>query len=141
MTFHLYFKTISCCYMQVCPHSYYTCIGTLLENIRVSPGKDHVSPRHHILKAHLPDSPTFDYFYVMNSSQRHILDRITIQPGLMGGRPTIRGLRFTVGDLQELLANGLSEKDILEQHPILEKEDIAAALYYADYCQMDDGAY
>lgn len=49
----------------------------------------------------------------------------------MGGRPTIRGLRFTVGDLLELLADGLSEKEILEQHPILEKEDISAALYYA----------
>jgi len=49
----------------------------------------------------------------------------------MGGKPTIRGLRFTVGDLLELLADGLSEKEILEQHPILEKEDISAALYYA----------
>lgn len=49
----------------------------------------------------------------------------------MGGKPTIRGLRFTVGDILELLANGLSEKDILEQHPILEREDILAALYYA----------
>ena len=49
----------------------------------------------------------------------------------MGGRPTIRGLRFTVGDLLELLADGLSEKEILEQHPLLEKEDISAALYYA----------
>lgn len=49
----------------------------------------------------------------------------------MGGRPTLRGLRFTVGDVLELLANGLSEQEILEQHPILEKEDIQAALLYA----------
>jgi uncharacterized protein (DUF433 family) len=67
----------------------------------------------------------------MNAEQQHILDRITIQPGLMGGKPTIRGMRFTVGDILELLANGLNEKDILEQHPLLEKEDISAALYYA----------
>ena len=67
----------------------------------------------------------------MDSKQQHIIDRITIKPGLMGGKPTIRGLRFTVGDLLELLADGLSEKEILEQHPILEKEDISAALYYA----------
>lgn len=67
----------------------------------------------------------------MNAEQQHILDRITIQPGLMGGKPTIRGMRFTVGDILELLANGLSDKDILEQHPVLEKEDISAALYYA----------
>jgi len=49
----------------------------------------------------------------------------------MSGRPTIRGLRFTVGDLLELLADGLNEKEILEQHPILEKDDISTALYYA----------
>jgi uncharacterized protein (DUF433 family) len=56
------------------------------------------------------------------------LDRITIQPGLMGGKPTIRGLRFPVSDILELLSIGLTETEILEQHPILEKEDIAAAL-------------
>jgi len=63
--------------------------------------------------------------------QQHFIDRITIKPGLMSGRPTIRGLRFTVGDLLELLADGLNEKEILEQHPILEKDDISTALYYA----------
>ncbi|WP_246858868.1 DUF433 domain-containing protein [Chitinophaga sp. XS-30] len=52
-------------------------------------------------------------------------------PGLMGGRPTIRGLRFPVGDILELLADGMSSEEILNQHPILEKEDITAALYYA----------
>ena len=49
----------------------------------------------------------------------------------MGGRPTIRGLRFPVGDILELLSSGMSEGDILEQHPVLEKDDIAAALLYA----------
>lgn len=49
----------------------------------------------------------------------------------MGGRPTIRGLRFPVGDILELLASGMTEHDILDQHPILEKEDIKAALLYA----------
>ncbi len=60
-----------------------------------------------------------------------LLERITIQPGLMGGKPTIRGLRFPVSDILELLSSGLSESVILEQHPILEKEDIVAALLYA----------
>ena len=60
-----------------------------------------------------------------------LLDRITIQPGLMGGKPTIRGLRFPVSDVLELLSSGLSETEILEQHPILEREDIAASLLYA----------
>ncbi|WP_205514513.1 DUF433 domain-containing protein [Longitalea arenae] len=60
-----------------------------------------------------------------------LLDRITIQPGLMGGKPTIRGLRFPVSDILELLSSGLTEAEILEQHPVLEKQDIAAALLYA----------
>jgi uncharacterized protein (DUF433 family) len=60
-----------------------------------------------------------------------LLDRITIQPGLMGGKPTIRGLRFPVSDILELLSSGVTETEILEQHPILEKADIAAALLYA----------
>ena len=49
----------------------------------------------------------------------------------MGGRPTLRGLRFPVGDVLELLASGLSEEEILIQHPVLEKEDIQAALLFA----------
>lgn len=60
-----------------------------------------------------------------------LLDRITIQPGLMGGKPTIRGLRFPVSDILELLSSGLTEAEIIEQHPVLEKEDIAASLLYA----------
>jgi uncharacterized protein (DUF433 family) len=67
----------------------------------------------------------------MTSKQQILLGRITIVPGLMGGKPTVRGLRFPVGDILELLSAGLSEKEILEQHPILEVEDIQAALLYA----------
>ena len=59
------------------------------------------------------------------------MERITIKPGLMGGRPTIRGLRFPVGDVLELLASGLSEQEILDEHPVLEKKDIKASLLYA----------
>lgn len=60
-----------------------------------------------------------------------LLNRITIIPGLMSGKPTIRGLRFPVGDIFEMLASGMTNEDILEQHPVLEKEDIQAALIYA----------
>jgi uncharacterized protein (DUF433 family) len=67
----------------------------------------------------------------MTSEQQILLQRITILPGLMAGKPTVRGLRFPVGDILELLASGLSEKEIVEQHPILEIEDIHAALLYA----------
>ena len=60
-----------------------------------------------------------------------LLKRITLIPGLMSGKPTIRGLRFPIGDIFEMLASGITPEDILEQHPILEKEDIHAALIYA----------
>ena len=60
-----------------------------------------------------------------------LLNRITIIPGLMGGRPTIRGIRFTVNDMLELLGNGVSHQEILEDFPYLEEEDIRACLLYA----------
>jgi uncharacterized protein (DUF433 family) len=65
--------------------------------------------------------------------ETELLKRITIIPGLMSGKPTIRGMRFPVGDILEMLANGMSQEEILDQHPILEKEDIQASLIYAAF--------
>jgi len=67
----------------------------------------------------------------MNAHQQSLLERITLIPGLLNGKPTIRGLRFPVSDILELLSSGMNETEILEQHPILEAEDISAALLYA----------
>lgn len=53
--------------------------------------------------------------------------RITVEAGKMGGKPCIRGLRFTVYDLASYLASGMTEKQILEDFPYLEKEDFQAA--------------
>lgn len=63
--------------------------------------------------------------------QTELLKRITIIPGLMSGKPTIRGMRFPVGDILEMLANDMTPGQILSEHPILEKEDIQDALIYA----------
>ncbi len=63
--------------------------------------------------------------------ETELLKRITHIPGLMGGRPTIRGMRFPVADILEMLASGMTNEQILEQHPSLEKQDILAALLYA----------
>lgn len=49
----------------------------------------------------------------------------------MSGKPTILNMRFTVSDILEMLAFGMTEANIPEQHPILEAEDIQAALLYA----------
>jgi len=52
--------------------------------------------------------------------------RITVEPGKMGGKPCIRGLRFTVYDVASYLASGMSEDVILRDFPCLEKEDFQA---------------
>jgi uncharacterized protein (DUF433 family) len=59
------------------------------------------------------------------------LDRITIDPAVGHGKPTIRGLRYPVEMLLELLASGMSQEDILDDYPDLERDDILAALEYA----------
>lgn len=63
--------------------------------------------------------------------EKELLKRITVIPGLMGGRPTIRGMRFKVSDLLGYLSAGMTEAEILEDFPYLEKEDITACLEYA----------
>jgi len=63
--------------------------------------------------------------------EQNILNRITINPGVCNGRPSIRNMRFTVAQLLELLAAGMSTQDILEDYPYIEKEDIDACLLYA----------
>jgi uncharacterized protein (DUF433 family) len=60
-----------------------------------------------------------------------ILNRITIIPGVCGGRPTIRGLRIRVKDILEMLAGGATREEILADYPYLEDLDITAALEYA----------
>lgn len=60
-----------------------------------------------------------------------LLKRITIEAGKCGGRPCIRGKRIRVSNILELLANGASFEEILEDYPFLESEDISAALQYA----------
>jgi uncharacterized protein (DUF433 family) len=59
------------------------------------------------------------------------LDRITIRPGLMGGKPTIRGMRVTVGMIVEEVSAGATPDDLLKEFPYLEREDIEQALRYA----------
>ena len=61
------------------------------------------------------------------------LDRITLDPQKMGGKPCIRGMRVTVGTITGFLASGKSTDDILSYYPTLEKEDIYAALSYANW--------
>ena len=59
------------------------------------------------------------------------LKRITFDPNVMGGKPTIRGLRVTVGMIIGLIAAGHDNKEILKVYPYLEEVDIREALTYA----------
>ena len=59
------------------------------------------------------------------------LQRITLDPSVMGGKPCIRGMRVTVGTVVGLLAVGRTEEEILKAYPYLEKEDLREALSYA----------
>jgi len=59
------------------------------------------------------------------------IDRITIDPQVMGGKPCVRGMRVTVGTIVGMLAEGHSTAEILELYPYLEAEDVAQALSYA----------
>lgn len=60
-----------------------------------------------------------------------MIERITFNPNQCGGRPCIRGMRVRVKDVLDLLAARVPEKEILEDYPYLEPEDIEACLQYA----------
>jgi uncharacterized protein (DUF433 family) len=60
-----------------------------------------------------------------------LLDRISIDPAIVHGRPAVRGTRMRVSDVLSLLAAGADEVEILEDYPYLSAEDIKACLAYA----------
>jgi uncharacterized protein (DUF433 family) len=59
------------------------------------------------------------------------VNRITFDPQIMGGRACIRGMRITVSLVLSLVAGGMTVREILEEYPDLEPEDIKEALQYA----------
>ena len=65
------------------------------------------------------------------TSPMDLLQRITRDPAVMGGRPCIRGMRVTVGTIVGLLAAGRTHEEILQAYPYLEADHIRAALSYA----------
>ena len=60
-----------------------------------------------------------------------LADRITVDAKQCGGRPCVRGMRIRVSDILDLLANGLSPEQIIEELPDLESADIQACLRFA----------
>lgn len=62
---------------------------------------------------------------------KNLLNRITIDPEICHGKPSIRKKRYTVDLILDLLSSGMTQKEILDDYPALEKEDILACLAYA----------
>jgi len=60
-----------------------------------------------------------------------MFDRITFNHSIMGGQACIRGMRIPVSLIVNLVANGMSEAEILSEYPDLEREDVNQALKYA----------
>ena len=61
----------------------------------------------------------------------NLLTRITVNPKIMVGKPTIRGMRITVEQILRALAGGVAVNELLQEYPELEKEDIQAVFAYA----------
>jgi uncharacterized protein (DUF433 family) len=61
----------------------------------------------------------------------NLSDRITIDPGICHGKPTIRGLRYPIEMILELLSSGMTLEEILADYEDLEREDILAVLAFA----------
>ena len=63
--------------------------------------------------------------------EQELLDRITVNPSIFGGKPIVRGMRIAVEHVLGMLAAGDTAQVILEEYPFLEPEDIQACILYA----------
>jgi uncharacterized protein (DUF433 family) len=72
-------------------------------------------------------------------SNQVLLSRITINPEICHGKPTIRGMRYTVESILEYLIGGDSFEDVLAAFPDLEREDLSACLAYAMESMKSNG--
>ena len=69
-----------------------------------------------------------------------LIERITVNPDICHGKPTIRGLRYPVEALLEYLAAGDTIEELLEEHPDLQREDLLACIEFANRALKARGA-
>jgi uncharacterized protein (DUF433 family) len=74
----------------------------------------------------------------ISTGSERTFERITFEPGKMGGRACIRGMRITVGLIVSLVSEGVSWEEILGDYPDLEREDIRQALAYAAWLTREE---
>jgi uncharacterized protein (DUF433 family) len=70
-----------------------------------------------------------------------LTDRITVNPNVLVGKPTIRGLRISVEKVLRALANGVPQEDLLQEYPELEPADIYACFAYAAALVAEEQVY
>ena len=68
-----------------------------------------------------------------------LLNRITMSAEVCNGKPVIRNMRFTVAQMLELLASGMTFDEILSDYPYIERDDISACLLYASFFANSKG--
>ena len=71
-------------------------------------------------------------------TERQLLDRITVNPDIFGGRAIVRGRRLAVEHVLEMLSAGATTDELLKHYPWLEREDIHACLLYAAHVVGDE---
>ena len=64
------------------------------------------------------------------NNEEELLERIVVNPKIMGGKPIVKGTRITVKQVLKLLAQGLSTEEIVKDYPHLTKDDVSAVLLY-----------
>jgi len=69
----------------------------------------------------------------------NLLNRITMDTDICNGKPVIRHMRFSVAQMLELVAAGMTVDEILSDYPYIEPEDISACLLYASYITNNKG--
>ena len=74
----------------------------------------------------------------MQVVERSMLDRITFDPNILGGRACLRGLRISVSLVVNQLAHGASKEEMLADYPDLEPEDLAQAMEYAAWLASEE---
>lgn len=67
----------------------------------------------------------------MSEPTSPLLSRVTINPDICHGKPTIRNMRYPVAMILDLLGAGMTPEEIMEDYPAIEREDIQACLVYA----------
>lgn len=73
------------------------------------------------------------------TSERHLLNRVLVDPKICSGRPYIRGTRIYIAIILDALVEGLTPEQIIEHYPVLHLNDIRAAVAYATQLAHDNG--